>query len=28
MNKTLFPQIRINGEDYLLMTTELSSVPV
>ncbi|MEI7254168.1 CcdB family protein [Dickeya dadantii] len=28
MNKTLFPQILINGEDYSLMTTELSSVPV
>ncbi|APS28982.1 type II toxin-antitoxin system toxin CcdB [Pectobacterium brasiliense] len=28
VNKTLFPQIRINGEDYRLMTTELSSVPV
>ncbi|UGA51574.1 CcdB family protein [Dickeya fangzhongdai] len=28
MNKTLFPQIRIDGEDYRLMTTELSSVPV
>ncbi|WP_425595085.1 hypothetical protein [Pectobacterium versatile] len=27
MNKTQFPQIRINGEDYLPMTTELSSVP-
>ncbi|TYL42365.1 type II toxin-antitoxin system toxin CcdB [Dickeya sp. ws52] len=28
VNKTLFPQIRIEGEDYRLMTTELSSVPV
>lgn len=28
VNKTLFPQIRINGEDYRLMTTELSSVSV
>ncbi|MFJ5356492.1 type II toxin-antitoxin system toxin CcdB [Pectobacterium sp. CHL-2024] len=28
VNKTLFPQIRIDGEDYRLMTTELSSVPV
>lgn len=27
VNKTLFPQIRINGENYRLMTTELSSVP-
>ena len=27
VNKTLFPQIRIDGEDYRLMTTELSSVP-
>ncbi len=28
VNKTLFPQIRIDGEDYRLMTTELSSIPV
>lgn len=28
VNKTLFPLIRIYGEDYRLMTTELSSVPV
>lgn len=28
VNKTLFPQIRINGKDYRLMTTEISSVPV
>ncbi|MBA0211977.1 CcdB family protein [Pectobacterium brasiliense] len=28
VNKTLFPQIRINGEHYRLMTTELSSVLV
>ncbi|MBE5204419.1 type II toxin-antitoxin system toxin CcdB [Pectobacterium sp. FL60-S17] len=28
VNKTLFPQLRIDGEDYRLMTTELSSVPV
>ncbi|KML72336.1 plasmid maintenance protein CcdB [Pectobacterium carotovorum subsp. carotovorum ICMP 5702] len=28
VNKMLFPQIRINGEDYRLMTTELSSVSV
>ncbi|GKW36358.1 toxin CcdB [Pectobacterium carotovorum subsp. carotovorum] len=28
MNKTLFPLIGIDGEDYRLMTTELSSVPV
>ncbi|WP_422394037.1 CcdB family protein [Pectobacterium brasiliense] len=28
VNKTLFPLIRINGEDYRLMTIELSSVPV
>lgn len=28
VNKTLFPQIRINGEDYRFVTTELSSVPV
>ncbi|QRN37482.1 type II toxin-antitoxin system toxin CcdB [Pectobacterium carotovorum] len=28
VNKTLFPQIRIDGENYRLMTTELSSVPV
>ncbi|WP_253272459.1 CcdB family protein [Pectobacterium brasiliense] len=28
LNKTLFPQIRINGEHYRLMITELSSVPV
>ncbi|WP_225087093.1 CcdB family protein [Pectobacterium colocasium] len=28
VNKTLFPQIRINGEDYRLIATELSSVPV
>lgn len=28
VNKTLFPEIRIDGEDYRLMTTELSSVPV
>lgn len=28
MNKTLFPLIRIDGEGYQLMTTELSSVPV
>lgn len=28
VNKTLFPLIRIEGEDYRLMTTELSSVPV
>ncbi|KHS71806.1 type II toxin-antitoxin system toxin CcdB [Pectobacterium brasiliense] len=27
VNKTLFPLIRIDGEDYRLMTTELSSVP-
>lgn len=27
VNKTLSPQIRIDGEDYRLMTTELSSVP-
>lgn len=28
VNKTLFPMIRIDGEDYRLITTELSSVPV
>ncbi|UVO08953.1 type II toxin-antitoxin system toxin CcdB [Pectobacterium polonicum] len=28
VNKVLFPLIRIDGEDYRLMTTELSSVPV
>lgn len=28
VNKTLFPLIRIDDEDYRLMTTELSSVPV
>ncbi|UDQ76813.1 CcdB family protein [Pectobacterium brasiliense] len=28
VNKTPFPLIRINGEDYRLMTTELSSVSV
>lgn len=28
VNKLLFPEIRIDGEDYRLMTTELSSVPV
>ncbi len=28
VNKMLFPEIRINGDDYRLMTTELSSVPV
>ncbi len=28
VNKTLLPQIRINDENYRLMTTELSSVPV
>ncbi|MFP1761161.1 type II toxin-antitoxin system toxin CcdB [Lonsdalea quercina] len=28
VNKMLFPLIRIEGEDYRLMTTELSSVPV
>ncbi|WP_174866624.1 type II toxin-antitoxin system toxin CcdB [Pectobacterium polaris] len=28
VNKTLFPLIRLDGEDYRLMTTELSSVPV
>ncbi|WP_374189908.1 MULTISPECIES: CcdB family protein [Pectobacterium] len=28
MNKTLFPLSHINGEDYRLMTTELSSVPI
>lgn len=28
VNKTLFPLIGIDGEDYRLMTTELSSVPV
>ncbi|MEQ9844852.1 type II toxin-antitoxin system toxin CcdB [Pectobacterium brasiliense] len=28
VNKALSPQIRIDGEDYRLMTTELSSVPV
>ncbi|MCI4070845.1 CcdB family protein [Dickeya dianthicola] len=28
VNKTLFPLIRIDGENYRLMTTELSSVPV
>ncbi|MDG0799249.1 type II toxin-antitoxin system toxin CcdB [Pectobacterium colocasium] len=28
VNKTLFPLIRIDGEDYRMMTTELSSVPV
>ena len=28
VNKTLFPQLRINDENYRLMTTELSSVPV
>ncbi|MBE5215718.1 type II toxin-antitoxin system toxin CcdB [Pectobacterium sp. A535-S3-A17] len=28
VNKTLFPLIRIDGEGYRLMTTELSSVPV
>ncbi|GKX40650.1 CcdB family protein [Pectobacterium versatile] len=26
VNKTLFPLLRIYGEDYRLMTTELSSV--
>lgn len=28
VNKTLFPLICIDGENYRLMTTELSSVPV
>ncbi|MFC3394275.1 MULTISPECIES: type II toxin-antitoxin system toxin CcdB [Brenneria] len=28
VNKTLFPRLRINGENYRLMTTELSSVSV
>ncbi|MCA6940933.1 CcdB family protein [Pectobacterium polaris] len=28
VNKTLFPLILINGENYRLMTTELSSAPV
>lgn len=28
VNKLLFPEIHIDGEDYRLMTTELSSVPV
>ncbi|MCU1802597.1 type II toxin-antitoxin system toxin CcdB [Pectobacterium parvum] len=28
VNKMLFPLIRIDAEDYRLMTTELSSVPV
>lgn len=28
VNKTLFPLIPVNGENYRLMTTELSSVPV
>ncbi|ACS86872.1 type II toxin-antitoxin system toxin CcdB [Musicola paradisiaca] len=28
VNKALFPLIRIDGEDYRLMTTELSNVPV
>lgn len=28
VNKTQFPPIRIDGEDYRLMTTELSSVSV
>ena len=28
VNKTLFPLLRIDSEDYRLMTTELSSVPV
>lgn len=28
VNKTLFPLIRIDDENYRLMTTELSSVPV
>ncbi|MBP2856847.1 type II toxin-antitoxin system toxin CcdB [Dickeya oryzae] len=28
VNKTLFPLIRIDGESYRLVTTELSSVPV
>ncbi|AUH01928.1 plasmid maintenance protein CcdB [Prodigiosinella confusarubida] len=28
VNKTLFPLIRIDSEDYRLMTTELSNVPV
>jgi len=28
VNKTLFPLICIDGENYWLMTTELSSVPV
>lgn len=28
VNKTLFRLIRIDGEDYRLMATELSSVPV
>lgn len=28
VNKKLFPLIRIDGEDYRLMTTEISSVPV
>lgn len=27
VSKTLLPLIRIDGEDYRLMTTELSSVP-
>ncbi|WP_038903499.1 type II toxin-antitoxin system toxin CcdB [Dickeya zeae] len=27
VNKTLFPLIRIDSEDYRLMTTELSSIP-
>lgn len=28
VNKALSPQIRIDGEDYRLMTTELSSISV
>lgn len=28
VNKTLFPDIHINGDNYRLMTAELSSVPV
>ncbi|MFJ5366151.1 CcdB family protein [Pectobacterium punjabense] len=28
MNNILFTKIRINGEDYQLMTIELSNVPV
>jgi toxin CcdB len=28
VKKTLFPEVRINDENYRLITTELSSIPV